>query len=397
MLQAVCIAALAGSTMGVQPEVREMALGSQVHATSATPVTLGMDGTILSFGETISLHGAASEGLCQEYLPYFDSLGVGDTNGDGQSVDLVCGDLCGLGTPSSRYFFGNAGPAIQGYAVDFVASDFTGRQFDGFNIAITPTRCPDATSTTLSILISIYDDMDTSGTGFDADGDTVNETPFPPTDADDDGIPDAFLGGVIATFNNIPLTNSGYTLFSASGLADLGIDFPADGIGGFQVQVISEFVDTDGDTIPETPLPFELASPVLWAPNDAITGCNFPSPASIQSEGWWGLGYDVCNDEPGISPDPFTFVYQSYAGAVVCPDPLYPAAALFGTCPTGRLCADQNSDGVVTATDFTAWIDNYNNGDPRADVNQDASITPLDFTAWIAEFNLGPAGNICDP
>lgn len=60
-----------------------------------------------------------------------------------------------------------------------------------------------------------------------------------------------------------------------------------------------------------------------------------------------------------------------------------------------RLCADQNSDGMVTPTDFTAWISNYNAGNPVADVNQDGSVTPTDFTAWINAFNLGENGPAC--
>lgn len=60
-----------------------------------------------------------------------------------------------------------------------------------------------------------------------------------------------------------------------------------------------------------------------------------------------------------------------------------------------RLCADQNADGMVTPTDFTAWISNYNSNNPIADVNQDGSVTPTDFTAWISAFNQGEDGPGC--
>lgn len=66
-------------------------------------------------------------------------------------------------------------------------------------------------------------------------------------------------------------------------------------------------------------------------------------------------------------------------------------------CASLRLCADQNEDGSVTPTDFTAWINNFNNNDARADVNQNGSVEPTDFTAWIAAFNLGLAGPTCTP
>lgn len=62
-----------------------------------------------------------------------------------------------------------------------------------------------------------------------------------------------------------------------------------------------------------------------------------------------------------------------------------------------RLCADQNGDGLVTPTDFTAWIGNFNANDLRADVNQNGSVEPTDFTAWIGAFNLGAAGPTCNP
>jgi len=50
---------------------------------------------------------------------------------------------------------------------------------------------------------------------------------------------------------------------------------------------------------------------------------------------------------------------------------------------------DVNGDGSVTPTDFTAWIDAFNNNLPACDQNNDGSCTPTDFTAWINNFNQG--------
>jgi plastocyanin len=50
---------------------------------------------------------------------------------------------------------------------------------------------------------------------------------------------------------------------------------------------------------------------------------------------------------------------------------------------------DANGDGAVTPTDFTAWINAFNNNLPECDQNGDGSCTPTDFTAWIANFNAG--------
>jgi hypothetical protein len=68
-----------------------------------------------------------------------------------------------------------------------------------------------------------------------------------------------------------------------------------------------------------------------------------------------------------------------------------------GNTPVSRLCADQNGDGSVTPTDFTAWISNFNSNDLMADVNQDGAVTPTDFTAWIGAFNQGTNGPVCSP
>jgi choice-of-anchor B domain-containing protein len=51
--------------------------------------------------------------------------------------------------------------------------------------------------------------------------------------------------------------------------------------------------------------------------------------------------------------------------------------------------ADVNGDGAVTPTDFSAWINAFNNNLPECDQNGDGSCTPTDFSAWIANFNAG--------
>ncbi|HED53030.1 MAG TPA: hypothetical protein ENJ00_02360 [Phycisphaerales bacterium] len=55
----------------------------------------------------------------------------------------------------------------------------------------------------------------------------------------------------------------------------------------------------------------------------------------------------------------------------------------------GYCQADITGDGVLDASDFSAWVQAYNTGDPIADQNHDAQLTPADFTAWIANFNAG--------
>ena len=54
------------------------------------------------------------------------------------------------------------------------------------------------------------------------------------------------------------------------------------------------------------------------------------------------------------------------------------------------LCAaDTNEDGILSPTDFTAWVAAFNASCGNCDQNNDGQCTPTDFTAWIANFNAG--------
>ena len=43
----------------------------------------------------------------------------------------------------------------------------------------------------------------------------------------------------------------------------------------------------------------------------------------------------------------------------------------------------------MTPTDFTAWVNAFNNNLPECDQNGDGACTPTDFTAWVNNFNAG--------
>ncbi|HED53125.1 MAG TPA: hypothetical protein ENJ00_02855 [Phycisphaerales bacterium] len=51
--------------------------------------------------------------------------------------------------------------------------------------------------------------------------------------------------------------------------------------------------------------------------------------------------------------------------------------------------ADVNGDGMLTPSDFTAWIAAFNASAPGCDQNSDGNCDPSDFTAWIVNFNAG--------
>jgi len=51
--------------------------------------------------------------------------------------------------------------------------------------------------------------------------------------------------------------------------------------------------------------------------------------------------------------------------------------------------ADVNRDGVLSAADFSAWIDAFATGSLECDQDGDARCLSLDFNAWVANFNTG--------
>ena len=67
-------------------------------------------------------------------------------------------------------------------------------------------------------------------------------------------------------------------------------------------------------------------------------------------------------------------------------------AILIGLCSANAAAqcpADVNGDGLLTPTDFNAWILAYNQRDLLADQNFDGVVTPSDFASWILNWNSG--------
>lgn len=59
--------------------------------------------------------------------------------------------------------------------------------------------------------------------------------------------------------------------------------------------------------------------------------------------------------------------------------------------PDAEPClADTNFDGIVSAADFSAWVQAYNlNLAFIADQNRDGIVSPADFSAWVGNYNRG--------
>jgi hypothetical protein len=79
--------------------------------------------------------------------------------------------------------------------------------------------------------------------------------------------------------------------------------------------------------------------------------------------------------------DPDTGVVATFTGTAT--------VIATGPVPEPDCLADVNGDGAVTPTDFSAWINAFNNNLPECDQNGDNACTPTDFSAWIANFNNG--------
>ena len=101
--------------------------------------------------------------------------------------------------------------------------------------------------------------------------------------------------------------------------------------------------------------------------------CN-TNPAEV----WFGIGSDTSIDRIEITwPSGITQTVNQ------------PTMGTISTIVEASCLADINGDGSVTPTDFTAWINAFNNNLPTCDQNNDGVCTPTDFTAWIANFNAG--------
>ncbi len=63
--------------------------------------------------------------------------------------------------------------------------------------------------------------------------------------------------------------------------------------------------------------------------------------------------------------------------------------AVLHACDDSDCVADTNGDGNLDGSDFSAWINAFNNNLPECDQNGDGACTPGDFSAWINNYNAG--------
>jgi hypothetical protein len=115
-----------------------------------------------------------------------------------------------------------------------------------------------------------------------------------------------------------------------------------------------------------------------------------------------GASLEPLNEVPGAGYVAYSMSAQAPAGAErVRPIVVFSNAASTGPDRAATIddlsvsvadepCrADTNGDGIVSPSDFNAWILAFNNQAPQCDQNGDGLCTPADFNAWILNFNAG--------
>jgi len=134
-----------------------------------------------------------------------------------------------------------------------------------------------------------------------------------------------------------------------------------------------DFVLTPSDTTPVN----AAGQSYTWASAQMTLDIQSWLDSPADNHGWIVIGNEISNTTTK------RFISRQHTNPA-----LHPTLAVSFTPPTPCL-ADVNGDGMVTPTDFTAWINAFNNQLPECDQNSDGSCTPTDFTAWIANFNAG--------
>ncbi|MGP1272166.1 MAG: hypothetical protein ACTS22_02415 [Phycisphaerales bacterium] len=365
--------------------------------------------------------GESSRGLSFVY----DSLGVGpDTDGDG-FPEPICGGPCEAGDPlvggSARY----SAAGITQRTFDDISFDAAaaGANYDGgftgFRRGRPAGGNPCATAPEqLFLLVQLFDTADTSGTGFDSDGDGQADVPYDVN---------SFTGGVVLDFGVVNPTAPQWGYLGFDGLvgAGLTVALPStddDGNaatveGGIELSMLQTADDLDGDGVIDVITPSTETYGVLGGTDAADTsGCRAGVSVGATGTtviGLWAEGANVCGDplvavpwsEGSLSPDvDFNYdplVDAGFFGAspTGCPDDLVWANIIIadaGGAPLVNPCGDQNFNGANDPGDFTGWVANFNgltdnnaDGILDADVNRNGANEPGDFTAWVAAFNAG--------
>ncbi len=122
---------------------------------------------------------------------------------------------------------------------------------------------------------------------------------------------------------------------------------------------------------------------ILFAGGEQLVTLDISNPAQPVVNGWYDPSnvLDAGTNWMDIaSSNGFAYINAGEGGLQI--------VDVSGPCDTPCL-ADTNHDGVLSPTDFTAWVGAFNNQLPECDQNNDGSCTPTDFTAWVGNYNAG--------
>ncbi len=228
-------------------------------------------------------------------------------------------------------------------------------------------------------------------------GATAIQAPLSVADIDNDNSLDIVVGDVTLCPDDCTVVMA----WDQSGTPKSG--FPITGIGATQMQVMIADIDGDG-TMELFKDNNKAANPNESFNHDGtpLAGWEFPNHdgygqmefGDIDNDGFMDFIAPVNNATTVVQTNRF-FLYKSTTV------PYSPESAPVGTymynykrngqvffSPTDCR-ADVNGDGQVTPTDFSAWINAYNNNLPECDQNGDNQCTPTDFSAWINNYNAG--------
>jgi hypothetical protein len=88
--------------------------------------------------------------------------------------------------------------------------------------------------------------------------------------------------------------------------------------------------------------------------------------------------------------EPFWLVLNNGADSAEFQRAVDVARSTLSGCASHPVCrADVNGDGVVSPTDFSAWVSAFNQSSPACDQNGDGMCSATDFSAWVGNFNNG--------
>jgi len=208
----------------------------------------------------------------------------------------------------------------------------------------------------------------------------------------------AFTGASSLNFSNVGLgvLNTGTSGFQVQPGADvfsITILAPQPLPGGLELLVTIRDDDNNDTSIDIASDDDEwISAPIAVSPGIEV----YNVPLSIFTDGNPGAG----NDVPDFATGPvggMVLTFQTSTsllqGRIETPITLFiDHAGIFvgdQSIPGGTCIADVNNDGMLSPTDFSAWINAFNSASPECDQNGDGACTPTDFTAWINNYNTG--------